>query len=84
MRLLLGPCSGRVHPSGRSESTGPSRPCTGLTVQLLLFGPQEARESAQAGGAGSASLPKVSVVDDVAAVRRAFAEAEEQDRSERP
>ncbi|KAL6766844.1 hypothetical protein ACKKBG_A37605 [Auxenochlorella protothecoides x Auxenochlorella symbiontica] len=56
----------------------------GLTVQLLLFGPQEDEGAAKGGAPGGPSLPKVSVVDDIGAIRRAFAEAEEQGRGERP
>lgn len=58
--------------------------CAGLTVQLLLFGPQEDEGAAKGGAPGGPSLPKVSVVDDIGAIRRAFAEAEEQGRGERP
>lgn len=46
----------------------------GLSIQLLLFGDSDARGSSSRSKA--AALPKVSVTDDVFALRRAFEEAE--------
>lgn len=58
---------------------GPQVPClpvsAGLSIQLLLFGDSDAGSSSSR-GSKAAVLPKVSVTDDVFALRRAFQEAE--------
>lgn len=68
--LLYGP----TQPARLLSKPQVSHPAAGLTIQLLLF-PESGREE---GGTGKRApqLPKVSVTDDVFALRRAFQEAE--------